>query len=198
MELDHTPSCYRISFKDPAKKSETIYVGSSVELLRRWREHNNPNYNGHGPFGKWVHQNDLTEKIGIEILETVKNWKGSRDDLKNELKRREFLWKKKYPAKFGKMDGLFMQPYEVYRAHRNKICKASRDRNPERTRERKRRNDRKYRLQKKIKKNKQKVLKELLLIHNLRQKILNMDSISCAIHFASLLPKPKRKRKTKS
>ena len=193
------PGIYLILRINEDKPPEIIYVGSTLELRRRWHhEHLNPNYNGHGDFGRWIHKENKANELDVIILETVKYWWGSRDDLKKELKRREFLWKEKYPARFGKMDGLFMQPYNVYRAYKNKTDKACRDRNPKRTRERKRRNDRKYRLQKKIKKNKQKVLKELLLIHNLRQKILNMDSISCATYFASLLPKPKRTRRTKS
>ena len=97
---------------------EIVYIGSTISTLRRFlKEHWNPNYRGHRHFGKWLHENNNLSKVKFEILEIVSNLKG--ENLKKELRRREFLWKRKLgQQKFGKLDGLKYQPREVQLAVR--------------------------------------------------------------------------------
>ena len=173
-------------------EGETVYIGSTVTFFDRWYRHGNPKYNGHGPFGEWLHKDNNILKINVEILETIKEWNGTRDDLKKEIRRREFLWKQKFPARFGKMDGLFMQPYNVFRAHKNKINKAYRDRNREKVKLMQRQGKKARRLKKKA-------MKELIRFHRLRQQIIKSTStISFASKLMAMLPKPKGKPRGKA
>ena len=169
----------------PHPFGETIYVGSSVNFDSRWARHDNPKYNRHGPFGKWLHRDNNLQKIKVEFLETVKEWNGSRDDLKKDIRRREFLWKERYPARFGKMDGLFMQPKQVQLAHKRKIDKASRNRNQEYQRRRNRKNKRNSRLVKKMKKLHVKLMVELLSMMRLRKRLRKRGTIYAAALLAN-------------
>ena len=175
-------------------EGETVYIGSTITFFDRWYRHGNPKFNGHGPFGEWLHRDNNILRINVEILETIKEWNGTRDDLKKEIRRREFLWKQKFPARFGKYDGLFMQPKEVRLAHRRNIDKLCRDRNPEITKARNKINHRKSYMIKKAKRLKKKAHKELIRFHRLRQKLIKSTStISFTSKMMSLLPKPKGK-----
>ena len=166
---------------------ETVYIGSTIDFVHRWERHGNPKYNGHGPFGEWLHKDNNILRINVEILETIKKWNGTRDDLKKEIRRREFLWKQKYPAWFGKHDGLFMQSTEVQLAHKRKLDQAWRDRNREKVRKMARQGQ-------KARRKKKKAMKELIRFHRLRQKIIKATStISFASKIMAMLPKPKGK-----
>jgi hypothetical protein len=105
--------------------NELYYVGSSIHVRRRLSEHMRPSFAHHGPFGKYIHANSLTNDINMTILEKIKEFPGTRDQLKDELKRREFLWKVALPARFGQFDGLKFQPEEVRRAIQNKQNRAT-------------------------------------------------------------------------
>ena len=119
---------YRVFWKKD--KSKTIYVGSSCDFVRRWfKNHLDPKYSGHGPFGKWIHSEKKADEIDVEILEEISDWSDTHEKLQHEIKRREFLWKSQFPAEFGKMDGLYMQPKEVQREHKRKMKKAWRHKN---------------------------------------------------------------------
>ena len=197
MELKNIPGIYLVLHITSTKPPDILYVGSTLELRRRWKhEHLNPNYNGHGDFGRWVHGENKTSELEFRVLETIKFWPGTRDELKRELKRREFLFKQKFPARFGQMDGLCMQPKEVQLAHRRKIDKAYRERNLEKVRKRKRLQMRKVRsAKKKIRLHKQ-LTKELLTYHRMRQKLIESAStISFVSKFMALTAKPKRRRR---
>ena len=106
---------YIVRFKE--NPDEILYIGSTISTKRRFvKEHWNPNYRRHAFFGKWLHTGDNLSKVKFEILEVVTGFEG--EELKRELRRREFLWKKKMsPQKFGVMDGLKFQPEEVQKQH---------------------------------------------------------------------------------
>ena len=107
---------YIVRFKE--NPDEILYIGSTISTKRRFvKEHWNPKYRRHFDFGKWLHADDNLSKVKFEILEVVTGFEG--EELKRELRRREFLWKRKMsPQKFGKLDGLKYQPEEVQKQRR--------------------------------------------------------------------------------
>ena len=111
-------------YKIMADESEVVYVGSSVDCKARFNQHKNIKTK-HGPFGRWVHANGLQDQIKMIILEVLKL--EDHDELKKELKRREYLWKERLTPTFGQMDGLCFQDAETRRLAN--CAKSSRYRN---------------------------------------------------------------------
>ena len=101
-------SIYKVLFQD-----EVVYVGSSNNLHRRWKQqHLNPDYKNHRIFGKWIHENNLTSELECVVIQTID---GKGAELKKKLLKAEFLWKRKLNPRFGVLDGLKYQPIEVQR-----------------------------------------------------------------------------------
>ena len=74
---------------------------------RRWnKEHLNPHYKKHADFGRWLHENNMTDKVIFMVVQKVQ---GDRQ----EVLRNEFLWKIKLHPRFGILDGLKYQPVSV-------------------------------------------------------------------------------------
>ena len=90
------------------ENNEVLYVGSTNNLQRRlFKEHYNPHWNKHGPFGRWLHEDNNLERVTLKILERVKD---EENDLQKALVTREFHYKRTLPKqKFGKLDGLGLQ-----------------------------------------------------------------------------------------
>ena len=84
------------------------YVGSSINVRNRDKSHKSPKNKTHGPFGRMIHKEGIADDIKMRILEIVK-----QDGTRDELKRLEYLWQEKLNPRFGMMDGLNKQPYEV-------------------------------------------------------------------------------------
>ena len=106
-----------------------LYVGSSIDLKSRLKQHQNENFRQHGPFGRYIHKQKIVNDIKFSILQEWKNpgYPGTRDDLKKELRTNEFLWKNKLPdQRFGQNDGLIFQPIEVQRKVANTRNRKSR------------------------------------------------------------------------
>ena len=116
---------------------QLLYVGSTVRRHRRWYyEHLNENYNGHGVFGRWIHDNELAEKIIFTVLEKVP-LNEDREQMKKDLRRIEFSWKHKLPPqKFMRNDGLCEQCRETRLAIKREQDLAYRERNREKERAR--------------------------------------------------------------
>ena len=99
------------------ENNKPLYIGSTIDFQRRlFKEHLNPKYKSHRPFGKWLHQGNI-DKVSFRILEIVPDGK----DLKKRLKMREFHYKTTLPRqRFGKLDGLQYQSLEYKLALRRK------------------------------------------------------------------------------
>ena len=106
------------------------YVGSSINVRNRDKSHKSPKNKTHGPFGRMIHKEGIADDIQMRILEIVKQ-DGTRDELKSELKRLEYLWQEKLNPRFGMMDGLNKQPYEVQMERRQFTRKRWKDANPD-------------------------------------------------------------------
>jgi len=98
---------------------EVLYIGSTIDLRNRERQHRNPDFKCHGPFGRWLHANNLAWKVRVVVLEPMQH--EDREQLKKLLRRQEFVWKQRLSSKFGQNDGLCQQPEEVQTAHKKKM-----------------------------------------------------------------------------
>ena len=105
---------------------EVMYVGSTKNLQRRlFKEHLNPKWKKHGPFGRWLHDGNL-ERVTMQILEQVhtKN--------KKVLVSREFHYKRTLPKqRFGKLDGLGLQSLDLQNEIRRDRALEKNKNNPE-------------------------------------------------------------------
>ena len=106
--------------------NEVLYIGSSIDVAGRERNHRNPNFANHAAFGKFVHANGLAATIVFETLESIQH-----DDKKTLIRlcrKSEFKWKKSLSSKFcAVFDGLCLQPEEVILKHKMEKREATRE-----------------------------------------------------------------------
>ena len=123
--MEDKAAVYIVKFKEGS--DEILYIGSTNSTKRRFvKEHWNPKYHRHHNFGRWLHIDGNLAKVKFEILEVVTGFEG--EDLKKELRRREFLWKRKMaPQRFGVFDGLKYQTEEVKKQYRSEYYQKNKE-----------------------------------------------------------------------